>query len=120
MRGLRRSNLGRAYRWSPRDSLAPERAGRAYRGGVFQRHHAQVEAGLAGFPRVEVDSVGGRRLAQGQRLGGHPPSEGPVAIHGPEGRVLGLGTVDAEGRLSPQRLFAWAVAGTAQKAGHIQ
>lgn len=79
-----------------------------------------VEAGLAGFPRVEVDAAGGRRLAQGQRLPGHAPSDGPVAIHGPDGRVLGLGTVNAEGTLSPQRLFAWAVAGTAQNAGQVQ
>ncbi|MBD9468233.1 tRNA pseudouridine(55) synthase TruB [Pseudoxanthomonas sp. PXM01] len=79
-----------------------------------------VEAGLSGFPRVDVDAAGGRRLAQGQRLRGYPPREGPVAIHGPEARVLGLGTVDADGTLSPQRLFAWAVAGTATKAGHGQ
>ena len=79
-----------------------------------------VEAGLTGFPRVDVDPAGGRRLAQGQRLRGYPPSDGPVAIHGPEDRVLGLGTVDAEGTLSPQRLFAWAVAGTATKAGQDQ
>ena len=79
-----------------------------------------VEAGLAGFPRVDVDAAGGRRLAQGQRLPGHAPSDGPVAIHGPDGRVLGLGTVNAEGTLSPQRLFAWAVAGTAQNAGPVQ
>lgn len=79
-----------------------------------------VDAGLSGFPRVDVDAAGGRRLAQGQRLRGYPPSEGPVAIHGPEARVLGLGTVDADGTLSPQRLFAWAVAGTATKAGHGQ
>jgi tRNA pseudouridine55 synthase len=79
-----------------------------------------VDAGLTGFPRVQVDAAGGRRLAQGQRLRGYPPSDGPVAIQGPEERVLGLGTVDAEGTLSPQRLFAWAVAGTAAKAGHDQ
>ncbi len=79
-----------------------------------------IEAGLAGFPRVDVDAVGARRLAQGQRLRGHPVSDGPVAVHGPEGRVLGLGTVDAEGTLSPQRLFAWAVAGTATKVAQDQ
>ncbi|HZV38579.1 MAG TPA: tRNA pseudouridine(55) synthase TruB, partial [Pseudoxanthomonas sp.] len=43
-----------------------------------------------------------------------------VAIHGQDGRVLGLGTVDADGTLSPQRLFAWAVAGTATKGGNGQ
>jgi tRNA pseudouridine55 synthase len=79
-----------------------------------------IEAGLTGFPRVDVDAAGGRRLAQGQRLRGYPVSDGPVAIHGPDERVLGLGTVDAEGTLSPQRLFAWAVAGTATKAAHDQ
>ncbi|WP_062353561.1 tRNA pseudouridine(55) synthase TruB [Pseudoxanthomonas mexicana] len=79
-----------------------------------------IEAGLAGFPRVDVDAVGVRRLAQGQRLPGHSVSDGPVAVHGPEGRVVGLGTVAADGTLSPQRLFAWAVAGTTVKAEKSQ
>lgn len=79
-----------------------------------------VEAGLAGFPRIDVDAADARRLAQGQRLRGHPASDGPVAIHGPAGRVLGLGAVDAAGTLSPQRLFAWAVAGVAAGAGEGQ
>nr|WP_298121483.1 tRNA pseudouridine(55) synthase TruB [uncultured Pseudoxanthomonas sp.] len=79
-----------------------------------------IDAGLAGFPRVDVDAAGVRRLAQGQRLPGHPASDGPVAVYGPEGRVIGLGTVSADGTLSPQRLFAWAVAGTATKGGKSQ
>ncbi|TQM12736.1 tRNA pseudouridine synthase B [Pseudoxanthomonas sp. 3HH-4] len=79
-----------------------------------------IDAGLAGFPRVDVDAAGVRRLAQGQRLPGYPASDGPVAVYGPEGRVIGLGTVSADGTLSPQRLFAWAVAGTATKAGNGQ
>ena len=66
-----------------------------------------IEAGLAGFPRVDVDAEGARRLGQGQRLRGQLPSEGPVAVHGPEGRILGLATVDPGGVLSPQRLFTW-------------
>ena len=66
-----------------------------------------IEAGLAGFPRVDVDAEGARRLGQGQRLRGQLPSEGPVAVHGPEGRILGLATVDPAGVLSPQRLFTW-------------
>ena len=79
-----------------------------------------IEAGLAGFPRVDVDATGVRRLAQGQRLAGHAAGDGPVAVHGPDGRVIGLGSVSAEGTLSPQRLFAWAVAGTATKAVQAQ
>jgi len=79
-----------------------------------------IEAGLAGFPRIDVDAADARRLAQGQRLRGHPASDGPVAVHGPEGRVLGLATVDAAGTLSPQRLFAWTVAGVAAGAGDGQ
>ena len=79
-----------------------------------------IESGLTGFPRVDVDATGARRLAQGQRLPGYPVSDGPVAVHGPEGRVLGLGAVSGDGTLSPQRLFAWTVAGTATKGGNGQ
>ncbi|KRA42432.1 tRNA pseudouridine(55) synthase TruB [Pseudoxanthomonas sp. Root630] len=66
-----------------------------------------IEAGLTGFPRIDVDAEGARRLGQGQRLQGQPPCEGPAAVHGPDGRVLGLATVDPAGVLSPQRLFTW-------------
>ena len=58
-----------------------------------------IEAGLAGFPRVDVDADDARRLGQGQRLRGQPPSDGPVAVHGPDGRVLGLATVEPDGLL---------------------
>ncbi|MEL1264108.1 tRNA pseudouridine(55) synthase TruB [Pseudoxanthomonas putridarboris] len=73
-----------------------------------------IEDGLAGFPRIDLQAEEARRLGMGQRLRGHTPSEGPVAVYGPDGRVLGLATVDAEGLLSPQRLFAWAIAGSAR------
>ncbi len=75
-----------------------------------------IEAGLAGFPRVDVDAEGARRLGQGQRLRGQPPRDGPVAVHGPEGRVLGLATVDPAGVLSPQRLFTWTAEAAASPA----
>lgn len=70
-----------------------------------------VEAGLAGFERVEVDAAGARRLAQGQVLRGpgHAGAGGVVALFGPDGRALGLGERDAQG-LRPRRLFSWAAA----------
>jgi tRNA pseudouridine55 synthase len=70
-----------------------------------------VEAGLAGFERVEVDAAGARRLAQGQVLRGpdHAGAGGTVALFGPDGRALGLGERDAQG-LRPRRLFSWAAA----------
>ncbi len=79
-----------------------------------------VEAGLAGFPRIEVDADGARRLGQGQRLRGQPLHDGPVALYGPDGRALGLGAVDAGGVLSPQRLFARAVAAAGTPPAQVQ
>jgi tRNA pseudouridine55 synthase len=70
-----------------------------------------VEAGLAGFERIEVDAAGARRLAQGQVLRGpdHAGEGGTIALFGADGRALGLGERDAEG-LRPRRLFSWAAA----------
>ncbi len=70
-----------------------------------------VEQGLAGFPAVTLAPAEARRLGLGQRLRGPWPAAGTVAVHGPDGRVLGLASVDAGGLLSPQRLFTWAVPG---------
>ena len=68
-----------------------------------------VEAGLAGFPRVDLDAAAARRLAQGQHLRDHAGAPGTVAVHGPDGRILGLGRRDHAG-LRTQRLFTWALA----------
>src|SRR3546814_12334654 len=69
-----------------------------------------VESGMASWPEVEVDAAQAARLSHGQGVAGgfHPP--GAVAIFDPGGRALGLGEVDGEGRLRPQRLFSWACA----------
>lgn len=69
-----------------------------------------LEAGLAGFPRVELDAAQAARLGQGQRLAGPWAAGDPVAVYGPEGRALGLAKVEDGGRLSPQRLFRYAAA----------
>jgi len=66
-----------------------------------------VEAGMASWPEVRVVAAQARRLGQGQAVPGFRPAPS-VAIVDEAGRALGLGTVDAEGWLRPQRLFAWA------------
>jgi tRNA pseudouridine55 synthase len=69
-----------------------------------------VEAGMASWPRVEVDPAQAARLGHGQGVFGRFQPAGPVAIFDAAGRALGLGEVDGEGRLRPQRLFSWACA----------
>jgi tRNA pseudouridine55 synthase len=69
-----------------------------------------IEAGMASWPPVEVSSIQAARLAQGQGVPGAFAPQGAVAIFDIGGRALGLGEVDGDGRLRPQRLFAWACA----------
>jgi len=64
-----------------------------------------LEAGLAGFPRVDLAPAEALRFGQGQRLRGDWPAADPAAVFGVDGRALGLARVDPTGRLSPQRLF---------------
>ena len=69
-----------------------------------------VETGMASWSPVDVSLAQAARLAYGQGVDGGFRPAGPVAIFDPQGRALGLGDVDAEGRLRPQRLFSWACA----------
>ena len=69
-----------------------------------------LEAGMDAWPRVEVDAVGAARLAYGQGAVGVEGAPGEVAIFGPAGRVLGLGTCDGTGGVKPRRMFSWACA----------
>jgi tRNA pseudouridine55 synthase len=64
-----------------------------------------IEAGLAGFPRVELATEDAVRLTQGQRLPGRHAPAGTAAAYGPDGLALGLVEVDPEGSVRPQRLF---------------
>ncbi len=68
-----------------------------------------LEAGLADFPKVQLDAAQAHRLGMGQRLAGPWAEADPVAVFGPDGRALGLARVEQGGRLSPQRLFRNAV-----------
>lgn len=69
-----------------------------------------VEQGMLAWPGVEVGAAQAVRLAHGQGLAGPFRPAGTVAIFDPAGRALGLGEVDGDGRLRPQRLFSWACA----------
>ena len=69
-----------------------------------------LEAGMDAWPRLEVDAADAARLAYGQGVQGRAAPPGEVAIFGPGGRVLGLGTTDGDGGLRPRRLFSWACA----------
>ncbi|WP_372014455.1 tRNA pseudouridine(55) synthase TruB [Pseudoxanthomonas sp. 10H] len=71
-----------------------------------------LEAGLAGFARVELDPPEALRFGQGQRLRGPWPPADPAGVFTAAGVPLGLGSVDPDGLLSPHRLFR-AAAGAA-------
>ncbi len=67
-----------------------------------------VEAGMVSWPSVQVSIPQAVRLGRGQAVTGDFRPEGAVAILGGNGRAVGLGEVDDQGNLRPQRLFSWA------------
>ena len=69
-----------------------------------------IEAGMASWPSVVVGSGQAARLAHGQGVAGAFGPQGAVAIFDAGGRALGLGEIDGDGYLRPQRLFAWGCA----------
>ena len=70
-----------------------------------------IEAGLVGFPQLEIDAPTAIRLGMGQAIrldpAPSPAPTGPIALHDAAGRALGLGYLDPTGALRPQRLFTW-------------
>ena len=69
-----------------------------------------IETGMAAWPGLHVSDAQAHRLARGQAVEGFRSKPGSVALYDEAGRALGLGEVDEEGRLRPQRLFTWAAA----------
>ncbi len=92
---------------SPRMFTLEELRGMAETGGLAALDACllPLEAGLAGFPAIHLDAEASRRFRMGQRLPGHGPAAGRVAVHDAQGEVLGLGEVASSGLLSPCRLF---------------
>ncbi len=64
-----------------------------------------LAAGLAGYPRIELDDERLRRFRMGQRLRDAGFAAGEVAVFDAAGQPAGLARVDASGLLAPQRLF---------------
>jgi tRNA pseudouridine55 synthase len=64
-----------------------------------------LAAGLADYPRIDLDAEQAPRFSVGQRLRNPAWGAGTVAVYGPNALILGLGEVDETGRLSPQRCF---------------
>ena len=69
---------------------------------------------MVAWPEVVVAPAQAARLGRGQAVAQVAGPAGEVAILDHAGRALGLGQLDAEARLQPKRLFAWA---TQQAAG---
>lgn len=69
-----------------------------------------IEAGLAAFPRVDVDEVQRTRFANGQPAACVPGVDGAVAVFDGHGRCLGLGE-GRGGTVAPRRLFRRAANG---------
>lgn len=71
-----------------------------------------IEAGLTAFPRVDIDADQAQSLGHGQpvQLVSRPEVGVTLAVHGHDGRILGIGRADEAGCVHPKRLFAWATA----------
>ena len=61
--------------------------------------------GLSHFARIELEPGHAERFNMGQRLRNRQWAAGAVAVFDSTGRAIGLGQVDAEGLLAPQRRF---------------
>ncbi|WP_447594895.1 tRNA pseudouridine(55) synthase TruB [Stenotrophomonas rhizophila] len=64
-----------------------------------------LDAGLAHYPRVTLDAEQTPRFCVGQRLRDPAWAQGTVVVYGPDEAIQGLGQVDENGRLAPQRRF---------------
>lgn len=63
-----------------------------------------LSAGLAGYPGVDLDEAGSLRLRQGQAVRTTAPA-GRCVARGPEGQILALAEVGADGQLRSVRGF---------------
>ncbi len=65
-----------------------------------------LSSALSRFAVAILDESGARGFRQGQPTAvATPPADAPIVVRGPGDALLGLGKVDAEGRLWPHRVF---------------
>ncbi len=63
-------------------------------------------AAVAGWPRIVLDEPSAYRLSRGQAVTvPKSPAQGEVAVFDAAGRLLGMGTVQGDGRIAPRRLL---------------
>ncbi|RFA30613.1 tRNA pseudouridine(55) synthase TruB [Alkalilimnicola ehrlichii] len=68
-----------------------------------------IDAGLAHWPAVQLDSDSAYYLRQGQPVWvPKAPGEGSVRIYGPQDVFVGMGAILDDGRVAPKRLLAQA------------
>ncbi|PJK13532.1 tRNA pseudouridine(55) synthase TruB [Lysobacteraceae bacterium NML07-0707] len=67
-----------------------------------------IEAGMAAWPKVQLDAVQAHKLGQGQALKGAFLPRGDVLVCDRQGRALGIAQIDKSGSLRGKRLFSWA------------
>lgn len=66
-----------------------------------------VDTAVADWPRVTFDADSAYYVRQGQAVQvPGAPTEGLVALYGPQGRFLGVGQILDDGRVGPKRLIA--------------
>lgn len=61
--------------------------------------------GLSHFPQITLEAACAERFNMGQRLRQREWAQGDVVVFDRTGRAIGLGQVDGEGLLAPQRRF---------------
>lgn len=66
-----------------------------------------MDAGLPGWPRVDLDMDQAGKFRHGQQLAvpGAGPDTQKVRVYGPEDQLLGLADISPDGRLQPSRVF---------------
>lgn len=63
------------------------------------------DAGLPGWPVIELDEAATQRFTHGNPVEAGDVSVGPARVYGPGGQLLGLGETDAAKQLKPKRIF---------------
>ncbi len=64
------------------------------------------QTALAGWPRVSLDADSSFYFRRGQAVQVRAaPTQGQLAVFGPDERLLGLGEIDDDGRVAPRRLL---------------